>query len=112
MVVGLLTLLTLAVVQLGLALHVRNTLIDAAAEGARYSSLAGSDLPAGEQRTRDLIAAAVGPSYTHNVTATLDNYLGYPAIVVTVTAPLPVIGLVGFSDAQEVVGHAPSESPE
>jgi hypothetical protein len=94
MVVGLLTLLTLAVIQLGLALHVRNT------------------LPAGEQRTRDLIAAAVGPSYTHNVTATLDNYLGYPAIVVTVTAPLPVIGLVGFSDAQEVVGHAPSESPE
>ena len=38
----LLTVLALAVVQLALALHVRNTLLDAAAEGARYAALAGS----------------------------------------------------------------------
>jgi hypothetical protein len=112
MVVGLLTLLTLSVIQLGLALHVRNTLIDAAAEGARYASLADSDLGAGEQRTRDLITVAVGPTYAENVSAALDNYLGFPAVTVTVTAPFPVIGLLGFADAQEVVGHAPRESLE
>jgi Flp pilus assembly protein TadG len=109
MVAGLLTLLTLSVIQLGLALHVRNTLIDAAAEGARYAALAGSDLSAGEQRSRDLITAAIGSSYAHNVTAVLDSYLGSPAVVVTVSAPVPVIGLFGITNAQEVVGHAPSE---
>jgi hypothetical protein len=109
MVAGLLTLLTLSVIQLGLDLHVRNTLIDAAAEGARYAALAGSDLSAGEQRSRDLIAAAVGPSYAQDVTAVLDSYLGHPAVVITVTAPVPVIGLFGVSRAQEVVGHAPTE---
>ncbi|MDQ2661335.1 MAG: pilus assembly protein, partial [Actinomycetota bacterium] len=34
----LLTVLALAVVQLALALHVRNTMLDAAAEGARYAA--------------------------------------------------------------------------
>ena len=37
---ALLTLLFLAIVQLTLVLHVRNTLIDAAASGARYGTLA------------------------------------------------------------------------
>ena len=37
---ALLTLLFLAIVQLTLILHVRNTLIDAAASGARYGTLA------------------------------------------------------------------------
>nr|WP_106210811.1 TadE family protein [Glaciihabitans tibetensis] len=114
MVAGLLTVLTLSVIQLGLALHVRNTVIDAAAEGARYASLAGGDLAggdleAGEQRTRDLITAAIGPSYAREVAAANDDYLGYPAVTVTVTAPLPVLGLLGFSDALEVAGHAPLE---
>jgi hypothetical protein len=112
MVVGLLTLLTLSVIQLGLALHIRNTLLDAAAEGARYASLAGSDLVAGEQRTRDLITVAIGPTYAQDITATNDVFLGSPAVEVTVTAPLPVLGLLGFDSALEVVGHAPRESLE
>ena len=45
-------MLTLAVVQLALALHVRNTVIDAAAEGARFASLAGSSPADGVARTR------------------------------------------------------------
>jgi len=40
MVGALLTVLTLSVLQLGLALHIRNTVQDAAAEGARYGALA------------------------------------------------------------------------
>ncbi|MET0782884.1 MAG: TadE/TadG family type IV pilus assembly protein, partial [Leifsonia flava] len=51
----LLTTLALAVVQLALALHVRNTVIDAAAEGARYAALADNTLADGEERTRMLI---------------------------------------------------------
>ena len=42
MVSGLLSLLFVAVLQVGLALHVRNTLISCASEGARLGARAGS----------------------------------------------------------------------
>ena len=61
MVSALLTVLTLAVLQLALALHIRNTVLDAAAEGARYAALADSGLDQGVARSRDLIASAIGP---------------------------------------------------
>ena len=57
---ALLTVLTLSVIQLGLALLIRNTVLDAAAEGARYAALADNGLDDGVQRTRDLITAALG----------------------------------------------------
>ncbi|RIJ01598.1 pilus assembly protein, partial [Clavibacter nebraskensis] len=41
MVGALLVVLALSVVQLALALHVRTTVLDAAAEGARTAALAG-----------------------------------------------------------------------
>ena len=44
MVAGLLSLLFLAVFQLGLALHIRNTLISCASEGARYGARANACL--------------------------------------------------------------------
>ena len=50
MVGALLTVLTLSVIQLGLALHIRNTVIDAAAEGARFGSLADNQLADGVAR--------------------------------------------------------------
>ena len=51
---GLLTLFFLAIIQLTLVLHVRNTLIDAAASGARYGTLA--DRGAGDARDRTAAA--------------------------------------------------------
>ena len=59
----LLAVLALAIVQLALALHVRNTVLDAAAEGARYAALAGSGEHAGVARTRDLIGAAISDGF-------------------------------------------------
>ena len=50
MVGALLTVLTLAIMQLGLAQLVRNTVLDAAAEGARYAALADSGLGEGTAR--------------------------------------------------------------
>lgn len=110
MVGGLLTVLTLSVIQLGLVLHIRNTVLDAAAEGARYAALAGSGLPDGVERTRDLITTAIGGAYAHNVTASYGNYLGHPAAAITVHAPLPLIGLVGIDGGLEVTGHAAVET--
>jgi TadE-like protein len=109
MVGALLTVLTLAVLQLGLALHVRNTVLDAAAEGARYAALADGELGDGIDRTRDLITTAIGAQYAANVTARYDDYLGIRAATITVRTPLPVIGLIGFDGTMEVTGHAAVE---
>jgi hypothetical protein len=110
MVGGLLTVFTLSVIQLGLALHIRNTVLDAAAEGARYAALADSGLPDGVARTRDLITTAIGAAYAEDVTASYRDYLGHPAAEVTVHAPLPLVGLVGIDGGLEVTGHASVET--
>lgn len=112
MVVPLLTVLTVSVLQLGLALHVRNTVLDAAAEGARFAALADNGLADGELRTRDLIAAAVGPGYARNVQASYAEFAGHRSTEIRVLAPLPLLGLLGFDGGLEVVGHAAVESVE
>lgn len=110
MVAALLTVLTLSVIQLGLALFIRNTVVDAAAEGARFGALADNSLRDGIARTTDLITVALGPGYATDVTASTGSYLGHPAVIVTVKAPLPLIGLVGLQDGLEVSGHAALET--
>lgn len=109
MVSALLTVLVLSVIQLGLVLLIRNTVLDAAAEGARFGALADNSLADGTARTRDLIETALGPSYARDIVATTGSYLGHPAIIVTVRTPLPLIGLVGLPDGLEVSGHAAIE---
>jgi hypothetical protein len=110
MVGGLLTVLTLSVLQLGFALLVRNTVLDAAAEGARFAALADNELADGVARTQDLIAVALGPHYAGDVDASYGSFLGAPAAVITVRAPLPLIGLIGIDGGLEVVGHAAVET--
>ncbi len=105
----LLTAVILAVLQLAIALHVRTTLIDAAAEGARHAALADSSLPEGVDRTRELIATAVGEQYAGDVEASFGTFAEHPVVVVTVRAPLPVAGLFGPDRAMEVSGRAALE---
>jgi Flp pilus assembly protein TadG len=107
---ALLTVLTLSVIQLGLALLIRNTVLDAASEGARYGALADNTISDGVTRTRDLITTALGPGYARNITVTRGSYLGHPADIVTVKTPLPLIGLVGIPKGLEVHGHAAIET--
>ena len=112
MVVSLLVFLTLAVLQFALALHVRNTVLDAAAEGARYAALADSGLADGEARTRALITVALGESYARNVVARYTGSAGYLSTEVSVAAPLPLLGLLGFDSGLHVAGHALVETLE
>jgi len=110
MVGVLLTVATLAVLQLALALLVRNTVLDAASEGARHAAMVGNSPEEGAARTAELIRTAVGASYADDVRAGFGDYLGAPAIVITVRAPLPVLGLIGPTGGIEVSGHAPIET--
>lgn len=106
----LLTVLTLAVIQLGVALHVRNTVLDAAAEGARFAALADNGPADGVARTEQLITEAIGADYATDVRVTTGSWMGHPAVTITVRTTLPVIGLIGVGGGLEVSGHAAVET--
>lgn len=103
---GLLTMFFLAIIQLTLILHVRNTLIDAAASGARYGTLADRGAADAEERTRSLIGTALSSRFAEQVSTSEVTVQGLRTLEVTVRAPMPVIGLIGPRDMLEVKGHA------
>lgn len=102
----LLTLVFISVVQLALILHVRNTLIDAAASGAHFGTLADRSPEEGTDRTRELIAVALNSGYAQDVSSSLERVDGITTLKITVRAPMPIIGLIGLSNVMEVSGHA------
>ncbi|WP_164234866.1 TadE/TadG family type IV pilus assembly protein [Microbacterium hydrocarbonoxydans] len=106
----LLTVLTLAVLQLALAVYVRNVVHDAAVEGAYFAALADTSPEEGAERTREAISRAVGAAYAEDVMVGQSQEQGHPTIEVHVRTTLPVIGLVGIPYALEVEAHAPVES--
>ncbi|MFP5346166.1 MAG: TadE/TadG family type IV pilus assembly protein [Actinomycetes bacterium] len=106
---ALLTLVFLGVVQLGAVLHVRNTLVDCASEGARYGAFADRSPEDGAQRARELIRASLSDRYAEHVTAGTAQVGGVSTVEVTVTAPVPVIGLFGPSGGLVVRGHGVEE---
>ncbi|GAA4191298.1 hypothetical protein GCM10022219_09930 [Microbacterium oryzae] len=108
LVAALLTALTLAVVQLGLAVHVRNVLHDAAVEGAYHAALADVGPAGGAERTRTLIERSVGPEYARDVVVSREG----DALVVRVRSATPVIGFVGLPGTLEVSARAPVEGLE
>lgn len=105
LVTPILLIVVLAVVQVILALHVRSTLTAAAAEGARAAALSGSSLAAGERRTREVLADAIGGGAATSVAASRARLDELPVIRVTVTARLPLIGMLG-PESLVVEGHA------
>jgi hypothetical protein len=105
------TLVFVALVQLAVVLHVRNTLVDCASEGARYGALADRTPADGAARARMLIGQDVSLAYARDVVAGRDSVDGLDTVVVRVRAPLPVLGLVGAGQVLTVTGHALSERP-
>jgi Flp pilus assembly protein TadG len=108
LVAPLLITVALAVLQIALALHVRATITAAAAEGARAAALAGSDLGAGERRTRALLAGNVAGDVIEDITVWREVRDGALVIAVGVDAQLPLLGLFGPT-AMHVDGHALAE---
>jgi hypothetical protein len=105
------TLIFAGVVQLGVVLHVRNTLIDCAGEGARYGALADRVPADGARRAARLISQDLSPGYARDVTAGEETVDGLLTVVVRVRAPLPVLGLLGAGRVITVSGHALPERP-
>ncbi|MGG5751662.1 TadE family protein [Zafaria sp. Z1313] len=106
MVVALLTAVFLSVVQLALVLHVRNTLVDAAAAGARYGTLADRSPAEGAQRTRDIIGSSLSQAFAHGVSHETGTSGGQPSLRITVDTHLPLIGFLPLFGTLEVHGEA------
>lgn len=106
----LLTVLTLGVLQFGLAVYIRNVVHDAAVEGAYHAALADTTLAEGAQRTRDIVGRTIGAEYATDVTVHETAAPGQQTVEVRVQATLPLVGLLGAPRGLEVTAHAPVES--
>jgi Flp pilus assembly protein TadG len=109
LVSSLLVLLFGSLVQIGIALHVRNTLVAAAAEGARYAAAADRSPADGVSRTKQVIESSLPAGYASDVTAGYQSVAGLDTVVVEVRAPLPVMGLLGPVGDLVVRAHALAE---
>lgn len=106
MTAGLVVFLFMAVFQLGLVLHIRNTLISCASEGARLGARADAEPGMGAVRARELIEASLADQYADDVSVGTSVVGGVQVVEVRVRAPFPVIGLLGPSGQLDVSGRA------
>lgn len=101
--------LAVAVIQVGISLHIRNTLVAAAGEGARFAAAADQSPAAGAAHTESLIRESLPDSLASDVTASTERVAGVETIRVTVTTELPLVGWLGPAQSLRVSGHAMDE---
>lgn len=104
MVMALVSVLFVGVLQLGLALHLRGTLVDCVGEGARFGALADRAPADGAERARELIRGSLPGAYADDVTAAEVRTGGLDVVEVTAVVPLPLLGWLG-GGSMVVRGH-------
>jgi Flp pilus assembly protein TadG len=102
--------LVLGLIQVGLVLHVRNTLAAAATEGARYGANIDRTPGDGAARTRAQIRGAIAGRFAGNISAGRESVDGVPTVVVRVHASVPPLGLWGPGVDLSVAGHGVQET--
>ncbi|KAA9086972.1 TadE/TadG family type IV pilus assembly protein [Microbacterium radiodurans] len=112
LVSALLTVLTLGVLQLGVAVYVRGVALDAAVDGAFHAALADVPDADGAARARDILTRTVGAGFVQRSDTRVVVAGGRPTVEVRLTVTLPVAGLVGIPGGWEVRAHAPLETFE
>jgi Flp pilus assembly protein TadG len=116
--------LFMAILQLGFALYVRNTLAACAQDGARYAAdenivIQGDSAiaDAATQQTTTCVKESLPDSFAGSVTAAvpeLTDSAGVPVLVVEVrvSAPFPLVGLFGLGpEVLHAKGDAMQEQP-
>lgn len=106
LVASLLALVLAGALQIGLVIHVRNTVIDSAIAGARQAGLADQTDGDGARLTAELITAALGGRYAEEITVTSESRGGVEIVEVRVRTPLPVVGLWGPAEVWELSGRS------
>ena len=102
--------LVLGLIQVGLVMHVRNTLAAAATEGARYGANIDRTPADGAARTREQVDGAIADRFAQDVSASRETVGGVPTVVVTVRAEVPPLGLWGPGVGLSVTGHGVQET--
>lgn len=109
LVMLLLVPLVLGILQVGLVLHVRNTLTAAASDGARAGAPLGAVPEDAAIRTRELIRSVLADTYAQDVRARNVLRAGVLTVQVEVGAGVPALGLFGPAVPLRVDGHAVKE---
>lgn len=108
--------LVLGIIQLCLFLHVRNTLVACAQEGARKAANFDATLEDGRKRTYDCVAGALNPKFAEDIRA-IPPHGNPPAVEMRIKAVMPPLGFfmsvkpgAGFVGVElPVSGHAVDE---
>ncbi|GAA2071502.1 pilus assembly protein [Aeromicrobium halocynthiae] len=101
--------LVLGIVQLGLVLHVRNTLTAAASDAARAGAPLGASPQDARARAVDLVRTTLADRYADDITVSETTVAGAPAVRVRIRAEVPALGLFGPAVPLDVRGHAVKE---
>lgn len=93
LVSALLTGVFLVLLQIVMIIHVRNVLLDCAAQGARLGATSAGGPVDAAARARRLISDSLGERYAGDVAAGYQvGTAGSVSVTVTVRAPLPMLG--------------------
>lgn len=106
LVMVLLVPLVLGIAQVGLVLHVRNTVTAAASEGARAAAPLEASADDAVRRTRQIITDSLADRYADDVTAGFAQAAGVETTEVVVRTRVPALGLFGPSVPLTARGHA------
>lgn len=109
LVSALLVILFLAVVQIGYALHVRNTATAHVIEGARVGARADNTPADGVMRAEQLLATTLPGRYGTTVSGERASIGGVAVVRVFADLPLPVLGPLGVPGTMTVTGQAYAE---
>lgn len=106
MITSLLIIIAMTLIQLTLVLHVRNTLIDAATNGAHYGALANRSPSDASGRTRTLISESLHSGFAQNIRVSTSAVGEGQLVSVTVNTRVPLIGLLPNGWELTVRGNA------
>lgn len=102
----LIALTTVAVIQVG---YFRNLMTDAAVDGARVAANADGTLAEGAEQAKRQLVLALGSADSVAATAKLKDSDGLAVASVTLTAPIPALGLILSPATIEVTADATLE---
>ena len=106
LVVVVLVPLVLGIAQVALVLHVRNTMVAAASDGARSAAMLGANPDAAQQRASEVIRTTLADRYARSVSARQARVDGVEVVEVRIRGDVPALGLWGPGVGVEAVGHA------
>lgn len=98
--------LVLGIAQVALVLHVRNTMIAAASDGARSAAMLEASPDAAERRAREVVRMTLADRYAERIVARASEVDGVTVVEVSIGGDVPTLGLWGPGVPLDVEGHA------